>query len=37
MERRNAALSALVFGPGIAFTALYLASVSLFAAPAAQV
>jgi hypothetical protein len=28
-------LSALVFGPGIAFTALYVASVSLFAAPAA--
>jgi hypothetical protein len=28
-------LSALVFGPGIAFTALYVAAVSLFAAPAA--
>jgi hypothetical protein len=28
-------LSALVFGPGVAFTALYVAGVSLFAAPAA--
>jgi hypothetical protein len=28
-------LSALVFGPGVAFTALYVAAVSLFAAPAA--
>lgn len=28
-------MSALVFGPGVAFTALYVAAVSLFAAPAA--